>query len=95
MELLQILLSFLNGSYDGKLKPIVDLVQKNNFDLKKILQNVDANTLAPLVKLFMEQSAKKHPENTSGQSEYGLSPIAGFADKDIVFTLNKYFHEPT
>ena len=43
----------------------------------------------------MEQSAKKRPEKTSERSEHGLTPIAGFADKDIVFTLNKYFYEQT
>lgn len=95
MELLQFLLSFFNGSYNGELKPLIELIQKNDFDVKKILKNADVKTLAPLIKTFMERSAKKRPEKNSERSEHGLSPIAGFADKDIVFTLNKYFYERT
>jgi hypothetical protein len=36
----------------------------------------------------------KSPTETVGQNVYGLNPIANVADKDIVYTLNKYLSQP-
>ena len=90
MELLQYLLSFFIKEYGKDFAPLIELLQKNGFDLKRTLKNANLETLAPIIKAFMEKAQKNSPEN-SGLSNYGLSPISAFADKDVVFVLNKYF----
>lgn len=92
MEILQFLLSFFLNEYGGKLSPIIELLKNNDFDIKKTLQNVNLETIAPLIKNFMENGTKNRPEN-SERSVAGLNPIAKIADKDIVYTLNKYFYD--
>ena len=93
MEILQVLLSLLaKAESSGKLEPIINLFKDNSFDLKRVLSNLNLETLLPIFsKLFSEQ--KNSPTDSVGRGE-GLNPIAKIADKDIVYTLNRYFHEP-
>lgn len=93
MEILQFLLSFFSKEYGGKLTPIIEMLKNNNFDIKKTLQNLNLDAIAPLIKDFMQNATKNRPEN-SERNNVGLSPIAKIADKDIVYTLNQYFYEP-
>lgn len=92
MEILQFLLSLLNENYSiGWAKPVLELLQKNSFDIKKTLSCLSPETIAPIVKEFLKTANKKPPTEHVGGG-YGLSPIAEIADKDVVYTLNKYFH---
>ena len=93
MEILQFLLSFLSKELgnDG-LTQIFNAFKQNNFDLKQVIKNLTPDMLAPIIKTFMQN--KNRPEYSKGRN-FGLSPVAGFADKDIVFTLNKYFYSQT
>jgi hypothetical protein len=36
-------------------------------------------------------NAQKNRPTESAERNFYLSPIAGIADKDIIYTLNKYF----
>ncbi len=97
MEILQFLLNnFLSGKDKtglSALKPIIELLQKHNFNLSKILSELNPEMLAPIVSAFtsaMENT--KSPPQSGGQS-HGVSPIAKLADKEIVYTLNKYFSD--
>ncbi len=94
MELLQFLLSFFASEYGDKLKPVLTLLEKNNFDIRKTLGSIDLETIAPIIKDFMEKGMKNRPES-SERNIVGISPIANIADKDIVYTLNKYFSDAT
>ena len=91
MEILRFFLTFLLKEYGGELKPVIDAFSQNNFDLKKVLNNLDVEKLAPIIKSFFEKGAKTRPTNV-GRDYYGLTPISGIADKDIIYTLNKYFY---
>ena len=90
MEILQFLLNLLNGNSNlGVLAPIINLLKENSFDIKKTLNSLSPDTLAPIIKEFMSAQNNIRPTETVGRSE-GLTPIANVADKDIVYTLNKY-----
>ena len=90
MEILQFLLSFLlESKYGEKLKPLINLFQNNSFDLKSVLNNINLEAIAPLLKEFMSTMNNNGPTETVGPID-GLNPIANIADKDIVFALNKY-----
>ena len=81
---------FLNNYNGGSLKPIFDLFRENSFDISKVVKSLNPEILAPIIKQFT--SAKKtNPTESVGFGE-GLKPIATFADKDVVYTLNKYFY---
>ena len=94
MEILQVLLSlFLNGEKGGAFAPVIKTIANNSFDLKKTLLSLTPEEIEPIINEFVKFSNKKSP--TSGYSpSVGLDPIALIADKEIVYTLNKYFHEP-
>lgn len=90
MEILQFLLSLLtNDKNKGVLSSILELLSKGSFDLKSILSSLNLETLAPILKEFFN---KKPRPTQSVERGYGLNPIAKIADKDIVYTLNKYFY---
>ncbi|MBE5749513.1 MAG: hypothetical protein E7346_01420 [Clostridiales bacterium] len=94
MEILQVLLSlFLNGENGGAFAPVIKRLANNSFDLKKTLLSLTPEEVEPIIKEFMKFSDKKSPTNGYSPS-VGLDPIAMIADKEIVYTLNKYFHEP-
>ncbi len=94
MEILQFLINLLNNNQNfGALAPVINALKENSFDIKKTLSSINPEILAPLIKGFFE-SANKNPTDSVGQYYYGLEPIKNVADKDIVYTLNKYLGEP-
>ena len=93
MDLLQILASFLlDGKNSQAFMPIYKLFEQNSFDVRKVLSSLTPQTLAPLVKDFLSSIKKNAPTENSVGSNYHLEPIANIADKDIVYTLNRYFN---
>ena len=89
MEILQLLINFLTGGAGEKYKGILDLFIKDSFDIKKVLKDITPDKIAPIIKDFL--SKKNSPTAPVGES-VGLNPIANIADKNIVYTLNKYFY---
>ena len=91
MEILQFILNFLTSNLgNSKVSEIFNVLKQNDFDLAKTLKNVNMETLAPIINSFMNtENNKSHKE--SFISPCGLNPIAKIADKDIVYTLNRYF----
>lgn len=94
MEILQFLLKFfIQNSNTSWLKPIFELFQNNSFNLGETLKNLQPETLEPIIKNFMDNFAtNKNSTDFSVEQDYGLSPIANIGDKQIVYTLNKYFN---
>ena len=95
MEILQILSSLLNQNQSlDKLKPIIELLQKNSFNLKETLKNIDLQTIAPIISGLMNSTDFKNqnPTDFSVGNTFGLNPIAPIADKEIVYSLNKFFY---
>lgn len=89
MEILQLLINFLTNGAGEKYKGLLDLFVKDSFDIKRVLKDITPDKIAPIIKEFL--SDKKSPAAYAGES-VGLNPIANVADKDIVYTLNKYFY---
>ncbi|MBR1967969.1 MAG: hypothetical protein IKA11_01065 [Clostridia bacterium] len=93
MEILQFLLSLISKNFGGGiLEPIINILKDNSFDIKKALNSLSPETLAPIVKQFMKMNENKNPTEHVGLGE-GLKPIANIADKNIVYTLNRYFYD--
>ena len=89
MEILRFLLSLISGensdeNYSQAFAPFYDLMNGNT-DLKTFL-----NDVTPLLKSAFIKTQK----NPSEDDSEGLNPIAGVADRDIVYALNLYFAQP-
>lgn len=93
MEILQFLISFFLKEFGGdKLQTIIELFRNNSFDLNKIINNLKPETIAPIMQDFFKSMNKENsPTDFSVGEDNKLSPIARIADKDIVYTLNRYF----
>ena len=84
MNLLQLLTSILKDlPFD--LTWVLNLLKENNFNLKSILNNLDLEKVLPIIMDFVNKKDFVKPK-----SSY-LSPISSVADKEIIYTLNKYF----
>ena len=89
MEILQFLISLLKDNESmQKFAPIIQVLQQNNFDLKSVFSSLNPQVLAPFLQQFMQYMQKESPTDFVGQN--ALSPISDIADKDIIFSLNKY-----
>ncbi len=95
MDILQLLSFLLKDEKIKSIAPILDLLQKNSFNLVETLKNLNLETVAPIIKSFMQNASnsnqKENPTDFSVGNFHGLNPIANIADKDIVYALNKYF----
>ncbi len=97
MEILKTLLSFFIKEEKFKnFAPVLELLSKNDFDLAKTLKNLNLDAVAPIIRAFMENfsganAQKNSPPDFSGGDVSHLNPIANLADKEIIYTLNKYF----
>lgn len=92
MEILRILSEFLTKEYGGgALGKILELLYKNDFDVKKTLSSLRPDTVAPIIKEFLNSAgnAKKETPSFNGKG-FGVSPVADIADETIIHTLNKY-----
>ena len=91
MKILKFLINYLmnNGNFK-ELSPIIKLLSDNSFDIKRALSQIDFQKLMPFImKLFSSQN-KSPEENISSGQNVGLEPVVNIADKDIIYTLNKY-----
>ena len=65
-------------------------IQRDGHGLSKVLKSLTPDLIEPIIKEFTG-AKKTNPTDNFGFAE-GLKPIATFADKDVVYTLNKYFY---
>ncbi len=90
MELLQTLLNLLFPGKGAQLEPLLRYAAENEFDLKRMLGNLDVSALAPLLGgLFTSPSAPK-ADDTAKKAMAPSEPVARIADRDIVNCLNSY-----
>ena len=95
MEILQFLISLLKDNQSiQKLAPIIQILQQNNFDLKSTLSSINPQVLAPFIQQFMQSMQKESPTEFVGQQN-ALSPISDIADKEVIYSLNKYLSQDT
>lgn len=89
MEILQFLMSLLkNSSALEKFAPLFNLLEQNNFDIRRTLSCVKPEMLRPIIEELSVLYKNKSPTDFVGQ-ENALSPILNIADKEIVFCLNR------
>ncbi len=89
--ILQFLLNYFLTEYaNGELKPLFELFEKNEFDIKKVLKNVNPKDIMPIISTFFKNATHK---TNAPESEFfgGVEPIKNFADTEIVETLNYFF----
>ena len=82
MDLLQLIVSFLSERL--KDNPVFSSLSQN-VDLHNILSNMDFEKLLPL----LGQIINSRP---TLEREFETKPIINIADKDIVYSLNRYFY---
>lgn len=92
MEILRFLLSFFLKEYGGgKIEPVLNLLSENSFDIKKTLENLSPEKVAPILKsVFSADGQKNSPAGSAGDNA-GLKPIESFCDKEVAERLNAYF----
>lgn len=94
MEILQFLTSFLSNEENlNKVTNLIGAFQNGTFNIKNLLNSIDIKTILPFISEFLSFSAQKNPTKFVGQGE-GLAPLANIADKEIIYTLNKYLSIP-
>lgn len=92
MDILQyILQNFSQNENFKKFAPVIELAVKNNFDLKKMLNGLDANTLLPLLSALFAAPAAAGAKTAAVRAETPLAPVSSVADRDISYCLNRYF----
>ena len=93
MEILQFLISLLKDNQSLQtFMPIIEQLRQNNFDLKSFLSSLNPQTIRPIIQGLMQFMQTKNPTQTVGL-EYALSPISDIADRDIIYSLNKYLSQ--
>lgn len=87
-----------NLSSSGNLQavlPVINLLRENSFDLKRTLNSLTPETLAPIIQAFIENNnAVSEPASFTAEP-VGVTPIANVADKEIVYILNRYLSSET
>lgn len=77
------------------LLPILNLLRENSFDVKKALNNLTPETLAPIIKALSENNRPTATQSSFTAEPVGVTPIANVADKEIVYILNRYLSSET
>ena len=92
MEILQFLTAFFKNNQNLKLiAPIIEILKNNNFDIKKALSSLTPEMIKPIIEQF--SAIMNSAPNTFYEKGQGLTPISNIADKDIVYSLNKYLSQ--
>lgn len=94
MDLLQILSSlFGNNKNLSTLIQLFELLRKNNFDIKSALSSLNFSNISDFVPLIKELMFSFNNKSSAecAEQDFGLSPISNIADKEIIYSLNKFF----
>lgn len=92
MELLQFLTTFFKNNQNLKLiAPLIEILRDNNFDIKKALSSLTPEMIKPIIEQF--SVVMNSAPNGFEQKNQGLTPISNIADKDIVYSLNRYLSQ--
>ena len=88
MDIVDVLKNLIPNINAGGLVPIINLLRENSFDLKRTAQTLTPEKLAPIIESFSINAAKSAAKTNTHAN--GLAPIANVADKEIIYTLNRY-----
>ena len=91
MDILNLLTSYLSNGNLQKLTPLIQLLAKNSFDIKKTISSLSIEDIAPLVSAFLSQN-ETSPQNVRGEDvSLKTEPIKTFCSYEIVERLNRYY----
>lgn len=91
MDVLEVLKNLIPDA--NALMPVINLLRENSFDLKKTVQNLTPEKLASIIGPLSESAARTAPQTSCRAN--GVAPIASVADKEIIYTLNRYLSTET
>lgn len=92
MEILQFLTAFFQNNQNLKLIiPIINVLRENNFDIKRALSSLTPEMIKPIIEQF--SVVMNSTPQSFNQKSQGLTPISNIADKDIVYSLNRYLSQ--
>ena len=84
MNLIEFLFSYLKDNY--KDNPIVKTITENGLDLKRALNGISMEDIGALLGQILNSRSNQK------EREFMTEPIINIADKDIVYSLNRYFY---
>ena len=92
MEILKYIGDFLlKATGKEEYAPLLEILKKNNFDIKKAASDLTSDAVIPVLKGFLNNAAKSGNGKSSVPCEScGTAPIGGVADKKIISCLNAY-----
>ena len=90
MDIIRLLKNLLSNESVEALVPILELLRDNGFDLKRTINNISPEKLAPVIeKLFLKNTYGGNGFTAEAKTG-GVTPIAQVADSEIVYALNRY-----
>ena len=85
MDLLRFLTDLLQQNGFEDLLKVLSALKEANFDIKTLIRRIDLEKLIPVITEFVNKKGFE-----VSKPSY-LAPVSSIADKEIVYTLNKYF----
>ncbi len=92
MEILKFLLDFFTKNQESPLiKNIFSILEKNSFDIKKVIENFSLDQVLPIIEGVFSQNKKPDEKPFSFSSDIVKNnPISEFCDAEIMHALNSY-----
>lgn len=92
MEILKFLLDFfVKNQENPTLKSVFSLLEKNSFDIKKVISNFSIDGLMPIIEDFLSQNKKPDEHRVDYNNDFsGTKPIKEICDQEIMLALNSY-----
>ena len=94
MDIVEVLKKLIPNTNADALLPVINLLRENSFDLKKVAQSLTPEKIAPIIETF-SKSAERAAETRKAEHANGVAPIANVANKEIIYTLNRYLSTET
>ena len=96
MDILSVLKNLLSETDARSFAPVIDLLRKNSFDVKKTIDALTPETLTPILRSFLSSYRETHGKTDDFTARpVGVTAIANIADKEIVYCLNRYLSSET
>lgn len=90
MDIMNMLKNLVLGANAQEFAPVINLLRENSFDIKRTLNALSPETLAPILKTLFLNTAGSGKEQNGFPENVGVAAIANVADKEIVYSLNRY-----
>lgn len=90
MDIMSMLQNLLSDTNAKDFAPVINLLRENSFDIKRTLNALSPETLAPILKTLFMKNADSGGKESAFSENVGVTAIANVADKEIVYSLNRY-----